>query len=204
MEPLFYALIAPVIGVLLYPVLHDNPKLTKTFDRSMHMVVPLLVLYQVLGHEIQLHGWNPMGILFLMGVMTAGFLIPIGAEHLSHTIAPKTEALSVIAGFLGLGLHALLEGAGLNTDSLTITAPLTAHRFAVGLMIWWILYPRYGLPIAITGIAGLLTTTLSGFFLADALPHGFTGSDYFQAFVAGSLLHVIFHERHHAHDHSPS
>ena len=205
MELLLYALAAPVIGVLLYPVLHDNPRLTKTFDRSMYVVVPLLILTQVLGHQVEHNGWAPGGILVLLGVMVLGLLIPIGIEHISHNIAPKTEALSVIFGFLGLGLHALLEGSSLNTDSSTIIIPLAVHRLAVGLMVWWILYPRYGLPIAIIGIAGLLSTTLAGFFLADILPHGFTGSDLFQAFVAGSLLHVVFHEHHHgsphAHDH---
>ncbi len=205
MELLAYALAAPVIGVILYPVLHDNPRLTKIFDRCMYVMVPFLVLTQVLEHQIEHHGWAPAGIFILLGVMVLGLLIPIGIEYLSHSIAPKTEALSVIAGFLGLGLHVLLEGSSLNTDSSTIIIPLTVHRLAVGLMIWWILYPRYGLPIAIFGIAGLLSTTLTGFFLANILPHGFAGSDLFQAFVAGSLLHVIFHEHYHgnphAHDH---
>lgn len=205
MELLLYALAAPVIGALLYPVLHDNPRLTKTFDRTMYVVVPLLILTQVFGHQIEHDGWAPAGILLLLGVMALGLLIPIGVERIFHNLAPKTEALSVIVGFLGLGLHALLEGSSLNTDSSTIIIPLVIHRLAVGLMIWWILYPRYGLAIAIIGIAGLLSTTLVGFFLADILPHGFTGSDLFQAFVAGSLLHVIFHEHHHGspHAHDP-
>ena len=204
MAPILYALAAPVIGVILYPLLHDNPKLTRAFDRCMYVIVPLLVLTQVLGHQIQDHGWEPVGLLILLGVMALGILIPIGIEHVSHSIAPKTEGLSIIAGFLGLGLHALLEGSSLNADSPTALVPIVVHRVAVGLMIWWILHPRYGSFIAMFGIVGLLSATLAGFLLADLLPHDFTGSDLFQAFVAGSLLHVIFHERHHGspHDHS--
>ncbi len=205
MELLLYALFAQVIGVLIYPILHDNPRLTTIFDRSMYVVVPLLILIQVLGHQIEHHGWAPVDILILMGVMALGILIPLGIEYLSHSIAPKTETLSVLAGFLGMGLHTILEGSSLNTDSSTIILPLVIHRLAVGLMIWWILYPRYGLTVAVIGIAGLMSTTLIGFFMADMIPHEFIGSDLFQAFVAGSLLHVVFNEHHygnpHAHNH---
>ena len=202
MLPLLYALSTPVIGALLYPVLHDHPKLTRVFDRSMYVMVPLLVLIQVFGHQIEHDGWELGSIVTLMGIMAVGLLTPIAIEHLSRGIAPKTEAVSIIAGFLGLFLHALLEGASLNADQPISAAPIAIHRIAVGLMIWWILQPRYGTVIAMVGIAGLLLTTATGFFLSGVLDNEFVGSNYFQAFVAGSLLHVIFHESHHGSPHS--
>ncbi|MCY4159404.1 MAG: hypothetical protein OXF48_07305 [Bacteroidetes bacterium] len=206
MDPIVYALITPVIGAILYPLLHDHPRFTRIFDRSMYVIVPLLVLSQVVGHEIEHSGgWDTEKILLLLGIMTLGLLMPIGIEYMFQGIASKTEALSIIAGFAGLGVHALLEGASLNTEEPTAWIPIAVHRVAVGLMIWWISLPRYGLFIAVFGITGLLATTLSGFLLTDLLPYEFAGSDFFQAFVAGSLLHVIFHEKYHgsphAHDH---
>ena len=181
MDPLLYALGAPVIGALLYPALHDQPKLTRFFDRSMYVVVPVLVLIQVFGHQIAHDGWKPISILSLVGAMALGLLIPISIEHISHGIAKKTEILSIVAGFLGLFLHALLEGVSLNTDQPITTLPIAIHRLAVGLMIWWILHPRYGTVIAMAGIAGLLVTTASGFFLSGILADEFVGSSYFQA-----------------------
>jgi len=207
MDPIFYALIAPIIGVLLYPLLHDYPKFTRIFDRSMYIIVPLVVLSQVLGHQIKHNGWEPIGLLTLLGIMTLGLLLPIGIKYIFQGAASKTEALSVIVGFLGLGFHALLEGASLNTEEPTIMISIAVHRIAVGLTIWWILYPRYGLFISIIGVAGLLSATLAGFLLTDILLYEFAGSDFFQAFVAGSLLHVIFYEKHcespHAYNRSP-
>ena len=202
MVPLFYALIAPVVGAFLYPVLHDQPRLTRAFDRIMYVLVPLLVLIQVFGHEITHHGWEPVSIGFLMGVMALGLLMPVAIKHVSHGIANNTGTLSIIAGFLGFFLHALLEGASLNTDQPINTLPIAIHRIAVGVMIWWILRPRYGAVIAMAGIAGLLVTTSTGYFLSGALANEFVGSSHFQAFVAGSLLHVIFHESRHGGPHS--
>ncbi len=202
MVPLLYALSAPVIGALLYSVLHDHPRLTRVFDRSMYVVVPLLVLIQVLGHQITHKGWELVSIASLTGTMALGLLMPLAITHISHGIAKKTEALSIIAGFTGLFLHALLEGASLNTDQPIATLPIAIHRIAVGLMIWWLLQPRYGTITAMAGIAGLLLATATGFFLSGILANEFVGSSYFQAFVAGSLLHVIFHEGRHGGPHS--
>ncbi len=89
MTPLLYALGAPLIGALLYPVLHDQPKLTRVFDRSMYIVVPLIVLIQVFGHQIAHDGWKPISIMSLMGAMALGLLIPILIEHISRDIAKK-------------------------------------------------------------------------------------------------------------------
>lgn len=202
MVPLLYALIAPVVGAFLYPVLHDQPRLTRAFDRTMYVVVPLLVLIQVFGHEITHHGWEPISTVSLLGAMALGLVMPIAINRVSHGIANKTGTLSIIAGFLGFFLHALLEGASLNTDQPINTLPIAIHRIAVGVMIWWILRPRYGAIIAMAGIAGLLVTTSSGYFLSGVLANEFVGSSYFQAFVAGSLLHVIFHESRHGGPHS--
>ncbi|MCY4234083.1 MAG: hypothetical protein OXE59_10155 [Bacteroidetes bacterium] len=201
MASLIFALTAPIIGVLLYPLLHDRLKFRRLFDRSMYVIVPVLVLSQVIGHEIAHSGWAPKIILILLGIMTLGIFIPIVIEHMYRQIAPTTEALSIIAGFLGLGLHALLEGASLNAETPTAMLPIMVHRLTVGLMIWWILHPRYGSFIAVIGIAWLLLVTIIGFTLADLVPHELTGSNLFQAFVAGSLLHVIFHESHHRSPH---
>ncbi|MDE2770310.1 MAG: hypothetical protein OXI44_03910 [Bacteroidota bacterium] len=202
MVPLLYALIAPVVGAFLYPVLHDQPRLTRAFDRIMYVVVPLLVVIQVFGHEITHHGWEPIGFVSLMGAMAFGLLMPVAINHVSHGIAKKPGTLSIIAGLLGFFLHALLEGASLNTDQPINTLPIAVHRIAVGVMIWWILRPRYGAAIAMAGIAGLLVTTASGYFLSGVLANEFVGSSHFQAFVAGSLLHVIFHESRHGGPHS--
>lgn len=207
MGALFWALAAPVVGALLYRFLHDQPRLTRSFDITMYVAVPLLIVWQVFGHVIEHHGWEVPHLIMLLGVMGLGLGLPILIEHLYSQTKFSVELLSVLAGLTGLALHAVLEGISLNSDTIPITAPIIAHRLMVGLMIWWVLFPRYGQWPAAIGICSLLAATTMGFLLAGTLPEAAlsgTSGEVFQAFVTGSLLHVVVHERFHGnpHDHS--
>ncbi|MDE2732473.1 MAG: hypothetical protein OXM02_02460 [Bacteroidota bacterium] len=207
MVVLLGALVAPVVGAILYRFLHNSPRLTRAFDLSMYLTVPLLIGWQVFGHVVDHRGWDAAYILMMLGVMGLGFGLPILIEHLYHQTRFSVELLSVLAGLTGLAFHAVLEGISLQGEIITITAPILLHRLMVGLMIWWVLFPRYGRWPAAAGIGSLLAATTIGFSLGGMLPeamlHG-TSGEMFQAFVAGSLLHVVLHESAHGspHDHS--
>ena len=207
MENLLLALAATVAGAVLYRLLHDHPKLTRAFDLTMYVAVPLLIGWQVFGHVVEHYGWDLTRILLLLGVMALGFGLPILIEHLYNQTRFGVELLSVLAGFTGLAIHAVLEGVSLKGEALSIVGAIALHRIMVGLMIWWILFPRYGRLPAILGICSLLAATTVGFFLGSSLPEAAlsgTNGELFQAFVAGSLMHVVLHENYHGspHDHS--
>jgi hypothetical protein len=73
----------------------------------------------------------------------------------------------------------------------------------VGLVIWWLIRPRHGIGLASLGIATTVLATLAGFgvggeILGDA--HG-PMVELYQAFVSGSLVHVVFHQGRHDHSH---
>ena len=80
---------------------------------------------------------------------------------------------------------------------------MVLHRIPVSLVIWWLVRPRYGTPLAAAGIAALVAVTLLGYVVGtevlDAV-HGL-GGDLYQAFVSGSLVHVVFHQGRHDHTH---
>ncbi|MEQ1858231.1 MAG: hypothetical protein ABL963_17395, partial [Longimicrobiales bacterium] len=79
----------------------------------------------------------------------------------------------------------------------------TLHRIAEGLVIWWLLRPRYGVGAAAAGVALLLAATVAGVVLGLEFLAGVdsTGVAVYQAFVAGSLVHVVFHQGRHDHTH---
>lgn len=187
---------------MLYRVLHPHPRATKLVDGFVYVAVPLLVAWQVLPHVRDAGSAVP---LLVVGV---GFLLPALAERASHALAHRTDDLAIIVGLSGLALHALLEGAafapgdGAVDDALALAVIL--HRIPVGLVIWWLIRPRFGQRAATLGVASVVFATLGGFGLGSEIlggAHG-PGAEMYQMFVSGSLVHVVYHQGRHDHDHS--
>lgn len=190
------SLLAPVAGALLYGWLHDRPFGVRLVDGFMYVAVPALVLWQVVPHVWASHGLLAIGV-FLLGLGT-----PVLIERISHRLAPHADNLALLAGLSGLSLHAFLEGAALVSNGLQLGLAVILHRIPVGLTVWWLLHPRRGFWGASIGIAAILAATVAGYaagarFFGDG--HG--GVGLYQAFVGGSLLHVVFHQSRHDHSH---
>lgn len=192
------SLLAPVAGALLYGWLHDRPYGARLVDRVMYVTVPALVLWQVVPHA-----WASYGVLAI-GVFVLGIVAPALIERVFHRLAPHADNLALLAGLSGLSLHAFLEGAALVSKGLQIGPAVILHRIPVGLTVWWLLRPRHGFGGASLGIAAILAATIAGFAVgARFLGDGQGGAGLYQAFVGGSLMHVVFHQsrQDHSHDH---
>jgi zinc transporter ZupT len=198
---LIAALAAPVAGPLLYRVLHDHPRAVRLVDGSVYVAVPALLAWQV-GHLAIER--SPLPIL---AAAAAGIAIPSIAERVSHALHRHTDELALVMGVSGLALHALLEGAALVPGQTGIAIPfglaIVLHRIPVGLVIWWLVRPRYGTTAGLLAVGAIVLVTLAGYALgAEVLAgiHG-AGADLYQAFVSGSLVHVVFHQGRHDHKH---
>ncbi len=189
------SLAAPIMGALLYGWLHDRPGATRLFDGFMFIAVPALVIWQVLPHA-----WADHGILVL-AVLALGIGLPTLIERLSTSLAPHTDNVALLVGLSGLALHAFLEGAALVPAGTGIVPAVILHRLLVGLTVWWLLRPQHGFGGASLGIAAILVATGAGYAAGTRLfAHG-GGVELYQAFVGGSLLHVVFHKGRHDHRH---
>lgn len=198
---LIAALAAPVAGPLLYRILHDRPRAVRTVDASVYIAVPALLAWQV-GHLALERSALP-----ILAAVVAGLAIPSVAEGVSHALRRHTDELALVMGVSGLALHALLEGAALVPGDPGVTLPfglaIVLHRIPVGLVIWWLVRPRYGTSMALLAVGAIVLVTLAGYALgAEVLAgvHG-AGADLYQAFVSGSLVHVVFHQGRHDHAH---
>ena len=198
---LIAVLAAPVAGPVLYGVLHNHPKATRLVDGFVYLAVPALVAWQVLPFA-----WEQQSVLAIAAV-GAGLVVPLGMERVSHVLEDHTDKLALVVGLSGLLLHALLEGTVLSPGGEAIEIPFAlatiVHRVPVGLVIWWLIRPRYGVPAASAGVGLLVLATLAGYgvgaeFLGDARGPGI---ELYQAFVSGSLIHVVFHQGRHDHQH---
>ncbi len=189
------SLAAPIAGALLYGWLHNRPGATRLFDGFMYIAVPALVIWQVVPHA-----WADHGILVLV-VLALGIGLPTLVERLSTWLASHTDNVALLVGLSGLVLHAFLEGAALVPQGTGIMPAVILHRVLVGLAIWWLLRPRHGFGRASLGIAVILVATVAGYAAGTQFfGHG-GGVELYQAFVGGSLLHVVFHQGRHDHQH---
>ncbi|MDE2662659.1 MAG: hypothetical protein OXI39_06630 [Gemmatimonadota bacterium] len=193
------ALLAPVAGVLLYVWLHSRPSTIRAIDKAVLWILPVLIALQIL-----LHSWPELHIGALIAVLSgAGALYVI--EKISRSLARHTDDLAIFLGVFSMAVHALLEGGALIPAAANAPFALAVilHRVAVGLLIWWLLEPRHGVGVATAGVGAILVATTIGFAAGtEILPDGHAAIELYQAFVAGSLLHVVFHQgrRDHRHD----
>ena len=201
MLPLVAALAAPVLGALVYGALHHRPVATRLVDGLVYLAVPILVALQVLPDS-----WSPRE-LWILAAVALGAGLYFLLERASKALAKHADNLALLVTLSGLLLHAFLEGAALRSgDALEDTFFVVAvflHRLPVGLIIWWLIRPRHGPLLASVGIGSIVAATLAGAagggLVASVEPGA--GLELYQAFVAGSLLHVVFHQGRSDHRH---
>ena len=199
---LIAALAAPIVGPVLYKALHDRPRAVELVDGFVYVAVPLLVAWQVLPHA-----WEDRNAMAVVAVV-AGFLLPAVVEKASHALADRTDNVAMVVGISGLVLHAMLEGAAFLSGTEPIDVPfalaVTLHRIPVSLVVWWLICPRFGSGWAATGVGSIVLATVAGYLLGAEVLGGMHsgGAELYQAFVSGSLVHVVYHQGRHDHDHA--
>ena len=195
------ALFAPVVGALLYRTLHGRNRAVRLVDGFVYVAVPSLVAVQILPDVIAERA--PL----LLVVVAAGAFLPTVFELASRSVSHHADDLAIVVTLAGLFFHELLEGAALAPAGEPVEPAFAwaviLHRVPVGLILWWLVRPRHGIPMASAAVGALVLATLVGGLVGLELSgpiHG-EGLHYFEAFVAGTLLHVVFHQGRHDHDH---
>jgi len=193
------ALLAPLAGPALYRLLHPRPRAAKIVDGFVYVVVPFLVAWHVVPHA-----WEELSVVPLL-LAGAGFVLPLAIERASQALEHRVDDLAIVVWVAGIGLHSMLEGAALAGVEVggAFAAAVIAHRVPEGLVLWWLVRVRHGVPWAAGGIAVILGSTLLGYYGGGGLVAslGEHSVEMLQAFVGGSLLHVVFHQGRHDHQH---
>lgn len=198
MLPLVSALLAPLAGALIYVTLHDRARTVRLLDTAVVVALPVLVAVQVVPHAWAERSPVPLVVVAL----GAGLLAAV--ERLSHTLARYTDDVTILFAVLGIVLHAVLEGGALTAGaSPAFVVAVVVHRVAVGLLIWWLVVPRHGTVPAMVGVAAIICATVAGYLAGTAVMADvpFVDPRLVEAFVAGTLLHVVLHQGREDHRH---
>lgn len=193
------SLAAPILGALLYRSLHGRNRAVRLVDGFVYVAVPALVAVQVVPHAIEERS------LLMIAMVAIGALLPTAFERASRALAEHADNLGILVGVSGLMLHAVLEGAALVPTGDPIDPAfgwaVVLHRIPVGLIVWWLVRPRHGIPLAMVAVGSVVAATLAGAFVGTEWTGQVHGFEFFEAFVAGTLLHVVFHQGRHDHTH---
>lgn len=191
---LILSILILLVAPLLARMASRAPRLKMGFDGFVMIVVLGLITLTLLPEALA-HG----GIIAL-SVAIAGFIMPWIAEKFFHKTEEMTHRILLVVASFALVIHAASDGAilafaGDDLNGYFLAAGILLHRFGVAVSVWWLLRPVLSSTGGYIVLASLGVMTLIGYFLAT-----FAGdwydiplAGYWQAFAAGSLLHVVMH-----------
>ncbi|MEE8408514.1 MAG: hypothetical protein V3T05_02820 [Myxococcota bacterium] len=153
------------------------------------------VVFSILPESVSEVGW--MAILPLI----CGLLGPTLIERWLRSFEGGAHVLVRIIVVSGLAVHAFSDGIALAMPSsngeevIALPMAVVLHRFPVGLVVWWLVRPTHGIRVALIVLAVIGMSTIVGFVTGGIVAVHVQGQvmALFQAWVAGSLLHVVVH-----------
>ncbi len=163
-----------------------RPRASAMLDAAATVLVGGLVLLQILPEALS-HGGG-----MVLAAVAIGALVPAGCGRL-----PNGELGVVVLATVALALHGLVDGAILATSqephSQALAEAVVLHSLPVGLAVWRATASHHGHWVAGVVLGVAVLSEALGFAAAELIPVGGSALAVAQAFVAGSLLHLISH-----------
>lgn len=186
------ALLALFLGPSVYQAASGSRTAQTVLNLFLVVAISGLIALDVVPESYQQAGW------VVFPLVLAGFLGPSLIEKGFRRFARQAHDFAIWLGIISLYLHSLTDGAALQLsgpDQIALPAAIVLHRFPVGMTIWWLARASFGRWVGTVALLLAALLTVLGAFLAEPIEIALSGpaSAAFQAFVAGSLLHVILH-----------
>lgn len=203
--PFALSTFALLLGPLVYAWGRQRPVLREILDGFVLITVAGITCVYIVPDAIAVGG------IHVLAFLAAGLLFPVAIEKIFRRSLHRAHVFIVVLAALALIVHAVIDGIALLPEYADSTAahggnsPLDGllpdrlalgvilHRLPVGMAIWWSVRPAFGATAAIATFALIVFATgLAFFFGAPVVAVAEASSiGYFQAFVAGSLVHVV-------------
>lgn len=197
---LILALAGLALGPLVFAIFHRTPAPGLALDGFVLVAVVGLVAIHIVPGAFETVG------MWAIPAFVAGVFLPLALEKARALSSEASHAIVLGLAFFALLLHAALDGVGLasSSDSPSLGMAVVLHRLPVGLAVWWLVRPQFGRGWAAGVLAAVGAATIAGFGfgLGATRLGGDTLAHVIEAFVAGSLLHVLMHQSVGLHDHA--
>lgn len=188
-------------GPALYFLLHGHPRSRRAFDALVLAGIVALLALDVI--PAIWHAGGPQSGAFL----ALGLLGPSLMERAFRRQRRQAHIAALALAVAGLLLHTLGDGVVLVPDAqgranVGLALAIALHNLPVGTAVWWLLAPNFGARWPALGLAVLSAATVGGYVFGLSLADwtALKPWAWFQALVAGSILHVAFGRPHlHAH-----
>lgn len=197
---LIAAIVGLALGPALFALLHRSPAPQLAVDGFVLVAITGLVAFHVLPDAFESAGF------IALFAAAAGLLLPLLVERVKALSSRMSHGIVLAVAFSALMLHASLDGVGVaaSEGSIGLALAVVLHRLPVGLSIWWLVRPQFGRRWAFAVLGAIAIATVGGFAfqtgIVETHTHGWV--HLVQAFVAGSLLHVLLHQAVGFHDHT--
>jgi len=194
---LIISLAALVLGPLVFRAAGAARASLAALDGFVVVAIVGLVVIHIIPHAVAAAGLGAIGFA-LLGLAGPGLI-----ERSLRRAARYAHTATMVLAILGLTVHAFFDGVALAGSSdhgsgNMLAIAVVLHRLPVAITIWWLLRPSRGIGLALGALAALGAATVIGFSTGDAiagmLEQRWLG--FFQSLVAGSVLHVVFHQPH--------
>lgn len=197
---LILSIVALVLGPFVYEFGRKRPPLRQFLDGFVFITIAGIVCVHIIPEAIAVGG--NLAIVFLV----LGLAFPVVLEHRFHAAVPQAHGFILVLAALGMTVHAALDGIALlpgnsaaATTGMTLWggSPLALgvvlHRLPVGMAIWWSIRPAFGLNAALAAFALVIGVTVAAYFIVGPFVELASAASvaWFQAFVSGSLIHVV-------------
>jgi len=191
------SLLALAAGPAVYQLARVAGYMLAALDGFVFVAISGLVLLHIIPESFALGGW----VAIAAGLV--GLMLPGAVEHRLTRLAPRVHAVALLLGLLAIVLHAFSDGVALTAASAgaadhrqhMLPMAVVLHRLPVGLTIWFLLRPLYGIRAALGVLMLIAVATGAGFASGSAVVGALAsqGRAVFQAAVSGALLHVVVH-----------
>jgi len=188
---------ALLAGPLVYTLGRRNHVARQVLDGFIFITIAGLVAVHIVPDSLL--GGGGLAVMFL----ALGIAFPVMLERGLHDSFHAAHGFVLGLAALGIVIHSVLDGiALLPGTSEDLAYAVILHRLPIGMAIWWSLRPNLGVAAAATAFGLIVASTAAAFVfgapvieLAEA-----RAIAWLQAFISGSLIHVVAFGISHDHD----